>query len=174
MGVVQTGADLDLDPRPTDLVALVGGVVTQALGLTPHAIHLDAAVPALPATVDATRLERVVANLLANAVKYSPGGGDITVAVRREDGATGPQAVIAVHDRSLGIPAADLPHIFQRFRRGSNVRDRIVGSGIGLASVRQIVDWHGGTVAVESEEGVGSTFTVCLPLADAPGRTAGE
>jgi signal transduction histidine kinase len=66
----------------------------------------------------------------------------------------------------MGIPAADLPHVFDRFRRGSNVMGEISGSGIGLASAHQIVKQHGGTIGVESVEGQGSTFTVRLPLTE--------
>ena len=69
------------------------------------------------------------------------------------------------HDHGLGVPAADLPRIFERFRRAGNVAGRIGGTGIGLASARQIVEQHGGALTAESVEGAGSTFTVRLPLA---------
>lgn len=68
-----------------------------------------------------------------------------------------------VHDRGIGIPAADLPHIFERFRRGANVSS-IAGSGVGLAAARDLVEAHAGTITAESQEGNGSTFTVWLPL----------
>ena len=112
--------------------------------------------------VDAARLERVLDNLFANALTYSPAGGDIEVRVTREDDAV----VIAVRDHGLGVPAADLAHVFAPFHRGSNV-GRIEGTGMGLAGARHIVEAHGGTLTVESVEGVGSTFTVRLPF-DAP------
>src|SRR6185312_10561344 len=80
--------------------------------------------------------------------------------------ADGPVAVLAVRDQGLGIPAADLPHVFERFHRAAAVRGHIAGTGIGLASVAQIVHQHGGSVAVASREGAGATFTVRLPLAD--------
>jgi signal transduction histidine kinase len=70
---------------------------------------------------------------------------------------------LAVRDRGLGIPAADLPHVFERFRRGGNV-GALPGSGIGLAAAREIVEALGGTIAAESREGEGSTFTLWLPL----------
>lgn len=73
-------------------------------------------------------------------------------------------AVLAVQDQGLGIPAADLPQIFERFYRGKNAAGRTRGTGIGLASVRQIIEQHGGTITVVSEEGKGSIFTVRLPL----------
>jgi signal transduction histidine kinase len=71
---------------------------------------------------------------------------------------------VAVRDHGIGIPSGDLERVFDRFSRGSNVPEPIGGSGIGLTSIRQIVERHGGTVAVESREGEGSTFTVRLPL----------
>jgi signal transduction histidine kinase len=110
------------------------------------------------------RLERVLENLLSNAIKYSPEGGSITVAIADEE-IGGPWAVLTVRDQGLGIPAADLPRVFERFQRARNVEGRIGGTGIGLASARQIVEQHGGTIAAESAEGTGSTFTVRLPLA---------
>lgn len=84
--------------------------------------------------------------------------------------ADGDSAVLTVRDNGIGIPAADLPHIFERFRRGANVGSSIGGSGIGLASAQQIVEQHGGTIVAESGApgtggaGGGSTFTVRLPL----------
>ncbi len=167
------GGDLALDRHPNDLVALVRGVVAREEGLTAHQIVVEAAVPVLEGSVDAPRLTRVVANLVGNALKYSPDGGTVTVAIRRDEGASGTDAVMSVRDVGVGIPAADLPHIFMRFHRGANVVGRFLGTGIGLASARQIVEAHGGSVTVESEEGAGATFTVHLPLrvptADAAG-----
>jgi signal transduction histidine kinase len=72
--------------------------------------------------------------------------------------------VLAVRDSGFGIPSADLPYIFERFRRGANVAGRVGGTGIGLAGVRTFVESHGGTVSVNTTEGVGSTFTVRLPV----------
>jgi len=154
------GGGLDLDRRAVDLVALARGVVAQQTDLTTHRIVVDTALPALEAAVDVARIERVVTNLVSNAVKYSPDGGDITVTVAREDD----MAVIAVSDHGLGIPADDAPRVFERFHRAANVAGRIAGTGIGLASARQIVERHGGRIAVESAEGVGSTFTIRLPI----------
>jgi len=111
---------------------------------------------------DQPRVERVVRNLMENAIKYSPNGGEIAVRLTSEE-RDGPWAVITVRDHGLGIAANDVSKVFSRFHRGSNV-GRIPGTGIGLASVQQIVEQHGGTIAVESAEGVGSTFTVRLPL----------
>ncbi len=76
-------------------------------------------------------------------------------------------AVLAVQDQGIGIPAADLPHVFERFYRARNVSGRTPGTGLGLAGARQIVEQHGGTIAVESREGAGSTVTIRLPLGEA-------
>jgi signal transduction histidine kinase len=73
--------------------------------------------------------------------------------------------VLTVRDAGVGIPAADLPHVFDRFRRGSNVAGQIAGTGIGLASVKQIVEQHGGRITLRSREGHGTTVVVRLPLA---------
>jgi signal transduction histidine kinase len=88
----------------------------------------------------------------------------VTITARRERDDDGDWAVLAIQDEGLGIPALDLPRVFDRFHRGANVIERVSGTGIGLASARQIVEQHGGTIAVESVEGKGSIFTVRLPL----------
>jgi signal transduction histidine kinase len=109
-------------------------------------------------------LRAVRDNLVGNALKYSPAGGTIVVWVARTDDEDTARALLVVQDAGLGIPASDLPHIFERYYRAGNVRGRIAGTGIGLASVRQIVEQHGGEVAVASREGHGTTVTVRLPL----------
>jgi signal transduction histidine kinase len=107
---------------------------------------------------DRTRLEQVAANLIDNAVKYTPVGGRIDVDVRADNG----QAVLRVHDTGPGIPADELPRIWTRLFRGDASRAER-GLGLGLSLVKAIVEAHGGTVAVESEPGNGSTFTAWLP-----------
>jgi PAS domain S-box-containing protein len=162
------GGGLELHHAPTDLVALVEECVAAQSAVSGRSIHLEAALPDLRAEVDATRIARVVGNLLSNAVKYSPEEGPITLHLSREDGAAGPEAVLTVQDQGIGIPAADLPYIFDRFRRAGNVVGHIQGTGIGLASALGIVEQHGGTIDVASQEGHGSTFTVRLPLTAPP------
>ena len=114
-----------------------------------------------PASVfaDRTRLEQVAANLIDNAVKYTPRGGRVDVAVRIE----GDRAVLAVSDTGTGIRADELPRIWERLFRGDTSRTER-GLGLGLSLVKAIVEAHGGTVSVASEVGRGSTFTVQLPL----------
>ena len=126
---------------------------------------LDPGPPRLLGSWDAVRLERVLSNLVGNAIKYSPDGGPVAIELSSEvDGQARGWAVIQVRDQGVGIPSQDRPHVFERFRRGGNVERHIAGTGIGLFGSRQIVEQHGGTIGVESEEGVGSTFTVRLPL----------
>ncbi len=160
---LQLGQPLALERRPTDLVALVRRVVAYQREIAAHPIHVDAAVAAVVCTVDAERMERVIGNLVSNAIKYSPRGADVTVHLTREQGATEAWAVLVVQDRGRGIPAEDLPHVFDRFYRAENV-GAVQGTGVGLASVREIVEQHGGTVAVASREGEGTTIAVRLPM----------
>jgi signal transduction histidine kinase len=86
------------------------------------------------------------------------------VRINRVEAPDGPLAVLSIVDQGVGIPAADLPHIFERFRRGGNVADRVAGSGLGLWGSQRIVAQHGGTIAIDSTEGRGTTVTVRLPL----------
>jgi signal transduction histidine kinase len=125
---------------------------------------VESALESLEGRWDASRLERVIGNLLDNAVKYSPAGGDIVISVSREASESRDWAVLAVSDQGLGIPADQLGHVFERFQRGRNVTGRISGAGIGLSGVKQIVEQMGGSISVVSTEGAGSTFTVRLPL----------
>ncbi len=109
---------------------------------------------------ESASLERVLDNLLGNAVKYSPAGGLITVTLSGESNGS---VQLRVEDGGVGIPREDLPHVFERFHRGRNVSESIAGTGVGLASTRRLVELHGGTIGVESEEGHGAVFTVRLP-----------
>lgn len=162
---IQMGRPLDLLARPVDLVALARQVATDHWQRTRrHEILVHATVPTLVGRWDAFRLERVLDNLLSNAVKYNPSAGTVTVTIRREDGPIGAWAVLQVHDEGMGIPAEDLPHVFEQFYRARNVASTVPGTGIGLAGVQQIVVEHGGTVSVESQEGAGTTMTVRLPV----------
>ncbi len=129
-----------------------------------HHIRLETALSELVGQWDTQRVERVLSNLLNNAIKYSPAGGEIIVRLTSEGDGARNWAVLTVQDGGLGIPAADLPHIFERFRRGTNVVGRIKGTGIGLAGVKQVVEQHGGSVTAVSRQGTGTTFSVRLPL----------
>ncbi len=170
---MQAGQPLRLRRTPTDLVALAQAVLAaQAESAEPCPIHFEPAVLTLSGLCDAPRMRRVFSNLLSNAVKYSPLGGEVRLLLAREERSDGAWAVITVQDRGIGIPPEELPHIFEPFRRGRNADGVFDGIGLGLASVRRIVDLHGGSISVESHEGVGSTFTVHLPLVDVAEQTA--
>jgi len=164
---LELGQQLPLRRERLDLGPLVERLVEQYRTLTDrHEIVLVGADPGvLVGYWDPDRLEQVVGNLLSNAIKYSPRGGTVWVTLAHADDGGETCAVLAVQDEGLGIPAGDLARIFERFQRGANVADTIEGTGIGLAGARQIVEQHGGTITVESQEGVGSTFRVQLPLA---------
>jgi PAS domain S-box-containing protein len=163
---LRAGRMLDLDLAPTDLVAIARHCAADCgRTTTAHTVTVETTKAELVGNWDRDRLERVLQILLGNAVKYSPHGGRVVVRVAREVDPCGRSwATVAVQDEGLGIPAADLPHVFDRFRRGGSVGG-ITGAGIGLAGVRQIVEQHGGTIGVDSAEGRGSIFTVRLPAA---------
>lgn len=117
----------------------------------------------MPIVVQASRkdLRLAVRNLVENAVQYTPAGGTVTVSTS----SAADSATLTVSDTGTGIPRRDIPRIFERFYRVDDARNRDTGgTGLGLAIVRNVVDRHGGTVAVESELGLGSTFTIELPI----------
>lgn len=114
--------------------------------------------PGLVVSADRDRLRQALANLMDNAIKYTPAGGRVEVAAARE----GASVVIRVRDTGAGIPAHDLPRIFDRLYRGDQSR-ATRGLGLGLSLVRAYIEAHGGTVEVESAPGTGSTFTIRLP-----------
>ncbi len=118
---------------------------------------------------DRAALELVFSNLLTNAVKYSPHAPDITVRGSCDD----ENLVIAVHDNGVGIDEDDLPKMFNRFFR-AKTSTGIAGTGIGLNLAKAVVELHGGSIAVESQKGQGSIFTVCIPIAGPPDREEAE
>jgi signal transduction histidine kinase len=124
----------------------------------PVYVHADEDVP--PVETDPTQLHRMLAILLDNALKYSDGESPVDVRLSREDG----HAVISVSDEGCGIPEAEIPHIFDRFYRAQG-SSRAGGTGLGLALAREITDHLGGEIQVQSKPGVGSIFSVILPLA---------
>ena len=152
-----------LDLRPEDLRTAVESAVEQA---TPAArrrnLELAVSLPESPLRIrhDPPRIGQVLTNLIGNAIKFTPPGGSVSIAVSpHPDGAR-----IDVTDTGVGIDAAELPRIFDRFYRGSRANEaRGSGSGLGLAIVRSIVDMHHGSIAVDSRLGVGSRFSVILP-----------
>ncbi|MBQ3425343.1 MAG: HAMP domain-containing protein [Clostridia bacterium] len=113
-------------------------------------------------TGDALKLQQVLYNIIDNAIKYTPRGGEVHCSIAR----SGKKAVIQVSDTGVGIPEEDLPHIFDRFYRVDKARSRETGgTGLGLSIVKQFIVLHGGTIEARSTPGKGSTFTIELPLA---------
>jgi len=138
-------------------------------------VRLTASIePCAPVEADHTQIERLLSNLLSNAIKYTSKGGSVRVIVgpARESGWT----KISVEDTGVGIPAENLPHIFDRFYRVRNAQtNSIQGLGLGLSFVAWIVEAHGGRIDVASNSGVGTRFTVLLPSGpDAPERAPAE
>lgn len=120
---------------------------------------------------DALRLPQIPNNLLGNAIKYNREGGLVKVTTR----GTADHVIITVQDNGRGIPAEELPHLFERFYRVEpNSAGKIDGAGLGLAIVKGVVDKHHGTVTVESKMGEGTKFTVTLPRKQPPGTTVGS
>jgi signal transduction histidine kinase len=160
---IQTG-QLSIEREPLDLCQLAQRVMDEIQPmLDQHTIALNTPDEPLVIEGDELRLEQVVQNLIQNAVKYSPAGSSIQVQVQRQRHT----ACLQVIDEGIGIPEDALPQLFTRFYRASNVQEQhISGMGVGLHIVKEIIELHQGQVAVTSQEGHGSTFSVCLPLAD--------
>jgi two-component system sensor histidine kinase MprB len=138
------------------LDALVAEAVQRASRRRPAATFTAELAPTVVEGVP-ERLGRAVDNLLDNAAKYSPDGTVVEIDLRG--------GVLTVRDHGPGIPAADRPHVFDRFYRGSGARGR-PGSGLGLAIVRQVAETHGGTIAVDEAPGGGTRFELRLPALD--------
>jgi len=146
---------VDLGALVEDLVAEMRTVLRQH-GLTIRSLHEPVIIEG-----DYVRLRQVVQNLLDNAIKYSPRGGTVQIQLDQQDG----QACLKIIDEGIGIPAEALPQLFQGFYRAANAHShRIPGMGIGLYVVNEIVTMHDGMIDVTSNEGVGSTFTIYLPM----------
>jgi signal transduction histidine kinase len=117
--------------------------------------------PPIALSGDEDLLKRMILNLLDNAVKYTPAGGEISLTLERQNG----NAQIVVRDTGIGISEQDQLRVFDRFYRVDKARSRALGgAGLGLSIVRWIVDAHGGKIQIHSSDGIGSVFTVELPL----------
>jgi len=151
---------LQLTQQPADLVELVRGIVQAVQESTQkHRLTLIAPETCF-ATVDPMRLEQVVANLVGNAVKYSPNGGDIEIVLRQPD----PTRIeLVVRDWGLGIPADRRANLFDRFYQAHG-EGNFGGLGLGLYVSRQIVELHGGTIEADFPSSGGSRFVVSLPV----------
>ena len=162
---------VQLCAEPRDLIIFVQDIVLSFSGLaeqkkiTLQYLHEETTRPDLIVYFDADKLEKVIQNLLSNAFKFTPPLGKILVQTDERVGTSGSYAVIAVRDTGEGIAKSELPYVFDRFYQAeSSTTLRQEGTGIGLALAKELVELHGGALAVESELGFGSTFTVQLPL----------
>ncbi len=156
---------LAIRPRPTQLAPLIEDVVRTIRAQTEadEQTLTEKIEPNLPLVeVEPDRIRQILVNLVTNAHEYSPIRASIQVGARVTDGGV----EIDVTDNGPGIPPAQMEHIFERFVRGNaGLTQRVGGTGLGLAISKSLVELHGGTIAVDSEVGRGSTFTVTLPLA---------
>jgi two-component system phosphate regulon sensor histidine kinase PhoR len=160
LGKIESGIDTQKEP------VQLNGIARNALeGIRSRAeakqvrldVSLDESIP--PLNGNPVRLRQMIANLLDNAVKYTPEGGTITFSTRREQD----QALVLVADSGIGIPSTELPYVFNKFYRATNVQNT-VGTGLGLSIVKSIAEIHGGRVWVDSGDGEGTNFTVVLPI----------
>jgi two-component system, OmpR family, sensor kinase len=159
--LAQADAGLQLQLQPVELDTLIldvyrqGQVISQGTGVRVRLGAEDQAV----VLGDADRLRQLLLNLVDNAIKYTPAGGDVTVTLKREAG----WVLVSVADTGCGIPEEDLPHIFERFYRADRSRARPGGAGLGLSIAKWVAEAHGGELEVESEVGQGTVFTLYLP-----------
>ena len=152
----------ELHLEPSDLKTLIELTVARLAPLAQRqgvsiSIELPPDLPAV--TVDRERIQQVIANIVHNAIKFTPSGGKITISAAPE----GETVSVRVQDTGIGISSEDIPHVFERFWRADRARSS-GGTGLGLAIAKHIVQAHGGTIQVESELGKGSTFSFSLPL----------
>ncbi len=155
-------AGFSLDLQRVPLAPLVGQVLDGFAGhLAERNLTLLRALTETTVVADPVRLRQILTNLLTNAAKFTPSGGVITVTLRRQ----GKSAELTVSDTGVGIPAEELPRVFERFYQGADARG--AGSGIGLAVIDELVTAHAGDVSVHSQIGHGAQFVVRLPLAAA-------
>jgi PAS domain S-box-containing protein len=153
---------LELHPAAHDLVALTKRIVTRQQTTTQrHSISLTADQEPITVQIDEMRFEQVLNNLIHNAIKYSPDGGDITVAIQVDVAVQ--TVTLCVADQGIGIPAAEQGRIFGRFARAENAQG-IGGTGLGLYLCRELIERHSGRITFTSQEGAGSAFCLTLPL----------
>jgi PAS domain S-box-containing protein len=160
LGRVEAGK-LSFKSAPIDLEALMGKFIQEQESVT-HSkcpIHLQIEGETEGALGDEALMHHIFSNLISNAVKYSPAGAPVSVRVRRD----GTDVRFDIVDRGIGIPEKDVEHLFEAFNRASNVGD-VQGTGLGLVIVKRCVEFHQGAITLHSEPGVGTTFTVVLPL----------
>jgi signal transduction histidine kinase len=154
---------LELKPEQVDLreIAARALELVRPLADASHPLVIDAPKDEIPVVVDAERIATIVSNLLTNAIKYSPDGGEVRCSVVRENTV----AKVKVTDAGVGIASKDMPRLFTRFGRISNrATNHVPGTGLGLYLSRELARMHGGDLTVESTPGKGSTFTLKVPV----------
>ncbi|HSG42643.1 MAG TPA: HAMP domain-containing sensor histidine kinase, partial [Anaerolineales bacterium] len=154
---------LPLTFKPVELDILITEVFQEMWVIAGNKVHVHLnEIDQLEVNGDRDRLKQVLINLVANAIQYTPQDGDVFMSVSK----VGNQARIICRDTGPGIPAEDLPHIFERFYRAekSRTRKKATGFGLGLSITKWIVEHHGGRIEVESKEGEGTTFAIWLPI----------
>jgi signal transduction histidine kinase len=153
---------LELKPEHADLreIAARALELVRPLADDAHPLVIDAPKDEVPVVVDSERIATIVSNLLTNAIKYSPDGGEVRCSVVRENSV----AKVEVRDAGVGIASKDMPRLFTRFGRISNrATNHVPGTGLGLYLSRELARMHGGDLTVESVPGKGSTFTLAVP-----------
>lgn len=164
-----------VDPRKIDLARFLQHLEASFQGLAVQrgitfTVRRSASVPA-EVSWDEDRINEVLGNLLSNAFKFTPRGGEVTLGVESENSTVR----ISVRDTGAGIPADQLPHIFEKFYQADNQASAALkGTGLGLAIAKQIVEAHQGTISVDSTEGAGTTFMLTLPVVAAVSRVSGR
>jgi len=166
---------MKLHAQPDDLVTFIKGITGAFESLAAEKmvyLHFSTNCPRAIMPIDPERTDKIFVNLLSNAFKFTPDGGtvEVSVEVTPAEGTSDAQAwaAITVKDNGMGIPEELLPHVFTRFYQ---IEDGGLGTGLGLALVKELTELHGGTVQAKSEWGKGAAFTVRLPLAEADSLT---
>ena len=167
IGKLQSGTPVLLERASFDLALLVKGAAEslEALAIEKHiTLNYDPVPSPVEIIADEKKIQRVILNLISNAVKYTPDEGQIFI----ETSVSGKYAIVDVRDTGYGIPADELPYIFDRYSRVKKHQTIAIGTGLGLAIVKSLVEAHNGEIIVTSEEDVGSTFTLKLPTQTMP------
>lgn len=159
---------LEFQPKFLDIVSLVKDLLDELqVGVSKaHHLTLTSTGECKPFYGDAKVLRQIITNLLSNAIKYSPNGGNVSIRLTFED----KQVILQISDEGIGIPPEDQNKLFESFSRARNV-GAIAGTGLGLSIVKKCVERHRGQITVKSEVGVGTTFTVSLPLQEFGNRS---
>ena len=160
---LESGAPVLLERENFDVAELIEEVV-ELTNAQAQEKKLDVTTHSEPSSLflnaDRQKVARILQNLVSNAIKYTPEEGRVSVKAEMN----GRNAIVSVEDTGYGIPAEELPHIFDRYSRVAKHEQKAVGTGLGLAIVKSLVEAHEGEIFVDSEEGVGSTFTIKLPV----------